>query len=68
MNEFDTNATDAGEDAEPGAYKGPSSSIHYRPPAASCNDRVAELEIENSRLHRLVAELLIKNQQLRKPD
>jgi len=27
-----------------------------------------ELEIENSRLHRLVAELLIKNQQLRKPD
>ena len=30
------------------------------------NYRLVELEIENSRLHRLVAELLIKNQQLRK--
>jgi hypothetical protein len=68
MNKFDTNATYTEKDAEPGGYKGPSPSIHYRPPAASCNDRLAELEIENSRLHRLVAELLIKNQQLRKPD
>jgi hypothetical protein len=66
MNEFDTNATDTGEETEPG-YKG-SSSVHYRPSSASSNDRLAELEIENSRLHRLVAELLIKNQQLRKPD
>jgi hypothetical protein len=68
MNKFEENATSTGEDAEPGSYKGPSSSIPYRPPAASCNDRLDELEIENSRLHRLVAELLIKNQQLRKPD
>jgi hypothetical protein len=68
MNKFDTDATKTGEDVEPGDYKGPSSSIHYRPPAADYNDRLAELEIENSRLHRLVAELLIKNQQLRKPD
>jgi hypothetical protein len=68
MNKFDTNATNTGEDAEPGGYKSASSSIQYRPPAASCDDRIAELEIENSRLHRLVAELLIKNQQLRKPD
>jgi hypothetical protein len=45
-----------------------SPSIHRRPPIANCDDRIAELEIENSRLHRLVAELLIKNQQLRKPD
>jgi hypothetical protein len=67
MNKFDTDATNTGEDVEPGGYKGPSSSIHYRPPAADYNDRLAELEIENSRLHRLVAELLIKNQQLRKP-
>jgi hypothetical protein len=66
MNKFDTNATNTGEDTAPGGYKG-SSSIHYRPDASS-NDRLAELEIENSRLHRLVAELLIKNQQLRKPD
>jgi hypothetical protein len=28
-------------------------------------DRIMELEIENSRLQRLVAELLLKNQQLR---
>jgi hypothetical protein len=68
MNKFEENATSTGEDAEPGSYKGPSSSIHYRPPAANYSDRLAELEIENSRLHRLVAELLIKNQQLRKPD
>lgn len=32
------------------------------------DSRLVELEIENSRLHRLVAELLIKNQQLRKSD
>jgi hypothetical protein len=68
MNKFEEYATSTGEDAEPGNYKSPSSSIHYRPPAANYNDRLAELEIENSRLHRLVAELLIKNQQLRKPD
>jgi hypothetical protein len=65
MNKFDTNATNTGEDAGPGTYKERSSSIHYQ---LSDNDRLAELEIENSRLHRLVAELLIKNQQLRKPD
>jgi hypothetical protein len=67
MNEFNSNATNTGEDAEPGGYKGPPSSVPYRP-TAGCNDRLAELEIENSRLNRLVAELLIKNQQLRKPD
>jgi hypothetical protein len=68
MNKFATNAANTGEDAAPGEYEGSSSSIHYRPPAANYNDRLVELEIENSRLHRLVAELLIKNQQLRKPD
>ena len=69
MNKFETKTTNTGEDAQPGGYKDPPSSIHYRPAAGSSNDRLAELEIENSRLHRLVAELLIKNQQLRKkPD
>lgn len=29
--------------------------------------RIAELEVENIRLQRLVAELLLKNQQLRRP-
>ena len=68
MNKFDTNAANTGDDAAPGDYESPFSSIHYRPPAPNCDDRLAELEIENSRLHRLVAELLIKNQQLRKAD
>jgi hypothetical protein len=54
--------------AEPEGYRDLSSSTDSGPVAASYNDRVAELEYENSRLHRLVAELLIKNQQLRKPD
>jgi hypothetical protein len=43
-----------------------SSSIDHRATASDYNDRLTELEMENSRLHRLVAELLIKNQQLRK--
>ena len=34
----------------------------------SMEARMAELEVENMRLQRLVAELLIKNQQLRKCD
>jgi hypothetical protein len=34
---------------------------------AQVDERIVELEIENLRLQRLVAELLIKNQQLRKP-
>jgi hypothetical protein len=34
-------------------------------PVASSMQRVSELELENQRLHRLVAELLLKNQQLR---
>lgn len=35
---------------------------------ASDSVRIAELERENNRLQLLVAELLIKNQQLRRPD
>ena len=68
MNKFDTNAANTGEDVEPGDYRNSSAPIQYRLPTASYSDRLVELEIENSRLHRLVAELLIKNQQLRKPD
>jgi hypothetical protein len=68
MNKFSADANDTREDIAPGGYRGSSSSIHHRQPVASYDDRLAELEIENSRLHRLVAELLIKNQQLRKSD
>jgi hypothetical protein len=41
---------------------------HPRPPSTSESARIAELEYENARLQRLVAELLLKNQQLRKCD
>jgi hypothetical protein len=64
MNTFDTSSANTGEEKE---HSRLAPSIHSRPLAAS-DDRLVELEIENSRLHRLVAELLIKNQQLRKPD
>jgi hypothetical protein len=65
MNKFDAHNT--GEDTASGGYR-ESSSLIRRQRAAGYDDRLAELEMENSRLHRLVAELLIKNQQLRKPD
>lgn len=42
------------------------SSSHHRLPSVSTDLRIMELEMENSRLQRLVAELLLKNQQLRK--
>jgi hypothetical protein len=56
------------QEAEPGGYGGDPALAHYSQPAVSFSDRLLELELENSRLHRLVAELLIKNQQLRKAD
>jgi hypothetical protein len=65
MNEINSRR-DGGEETESGAPRS-SSSIHGRQPAASFMERLGELEMENARLHRLVAELLIKNQQLRKP-
>ena len=36
--------------------------------ATSDSDRIAELEFENARLQRLVAELVLKNQKLRDCD
>ena len=45
-----------------------SSSHRHAPNALSAAARITELEVENLRLQRLVAELLIKNQQLRKRD
>jgi hypothetical protein len=65
MNEINSQRVDGEERAA--GVPGSSSSIHSRQPAASLMERLGELEMENARLHRLVAELLIKNQQLRKP-
>ena len=42
------------------------SSHRHRVAQSALESRLSELENENHRLHRLVAELLIKNQQLRK--
>lgn len=42
------------------------SSNRHRAPQSALESRLSELENENYRLHRLVAELLLKNQQLRK--
>jgi hypothetical protein len=66
MNKLDRSPIAVGD--EPDAYKGLSSSIHAGPLAVGFDDRLEQLEIENARLHRLVAELLIKNEQLRKLD
>jgi hypothetical protein len=68
MNEFDSGPTKTGEDIDPGGYREPSPPIRYGQSTATFSERLVELEMENSRLHRLVAELLLKNQQLRKPD
>lgn len=66
MNDINPRRVDGGEESEAGA-PGSSTSSHSRQFAASLIERLGELEMENARLHRLIAELLIKNQQLRKP-
>jgi hypothetical protein len=65
MNEFEPTPGSSGESAESGRRR-KFASMQHRPPVTNNGDRLAELETENARLHRLVAELLIKNQQLRK--
>jgi hypothetical protein len=67
MNEFNVISRRDQEAAEPVSSIDSSSSMRGRA-AVGDNSRLTELEIENSRLHRLVAELLIKNQQLRSSD
>lgn len=62
MNEADSIAIDATLDVHHSNLSPP----HHRVSAPSIDLRIMELEIENSRLQRLVAELLLKNQQLRK--
>ena len=65
MSTFEIHYTNAGEEKERSSS---SPSTNCRPAATNFNERLTELEVENTRLHRLVAELLIKNQELRKPD
>jgi hypothetical protein len=65
MTKFDTSSINSGEVQEQSASSPP---LQYRSPMTAYDDRLIELEMENARLNRLVAELLVKNQQLRKPD
>jgi hypothetical protein len=60
--------SNSNEDASAEDLNSSMTTMHHRVPTISAQLRVAELERENSRLQRLVAELLLKNQQLRKPD
>jgi hypothetical protein len=69
MNDLDASPSKSAEEAEPRrGYRDPSPSIRYSQSNSDYSERLVELEMENLRLHRLVAELLIKNQQLGKPD
>ena len=66
MSQFETIPTHKEEAAQHGKGEDSSPAVRRQPSIINDSYRVAELVIENSRLHRLVAELLIKNQQLRK--
>jgi hypothetical protein len=67
MNPSDTIPIETNEATEPAHRGDPARSMHRLSPMSDAI-RMAELESENFRLHRLVAELLIKNQQLRRTD
>ena len=54
------------EHIESSSQRGSTGTLRHTLPGAADRARLAELESENSRLQLLVAELLIKNQQLRK--
>jgi hypothetical protein len=50
------------------AQVSPYNARNSRSSATSDGTRIAELEFENARLQRLVAELMLKNQKLRESD
>ena len=54
------------EHIESSSQRGSGGTLRHTLPGAADRARLAELESENNRLQLLVAELLIKNQQLRK--
>jgi hypothetical protein len=68
MNRLDPRPISHSENIEPDRKEDSTRGMHSQAHGIHDTSRLVELEIENSRLHRLVAELLIKNQQLRKPD
>ncbi len=68
MNRLDPVPISPAESIEPDRKEGSARAMQSLAHGIHDANRIVELEVENSRLHRLVAELLIKNQQLRKPD
>ena len=56
------------EDSSAGSIGSPMAAAYRTTPANPNQHRIVELERENYRLQKLVAELLLKNQQLRKPE
>jgi hypothetical protein len=65
MNSIERDSMSSSQNLDLPAHRDPFSSPHRRSPVPSDDLHLAELERENARLQRLVAELLIKNQQLR---
>ncbi len=61
----ESNFREAPEPAEDGEFF---RMMQRLPFSVECSNRLVELEMENFRLQRLVAELLLKNQQLREAD
>jgi hypothetical protein len=68
MNQLDPVPISDARNIEPDRKDDSTHAVHSRAHGIHDANRLVELEIENSRLQRLVAELLIKNQQLRKSD
>ena len=73
MDQFETQNSEDASSSPPRSNTPPRDrgAVHTRPAAdadMNVNDRLVQLEIENSRLQQLVAELLIKNHQLRKAE
>ena len=68
MNRLDPIPISSAENIERNRANASAHTAHSRAHGIHDASRLVELEIENSRLQRLVAELLIKNQQLRKSD
>jgi hypothetical protein len=72
MDQFETQNSENPLSSPPRSNTHPrenSGAVQTRPTAdAEVTDRLVQLESENSRLQQLVAELLIKNHQLRKAE
>jgi hypothetical protein len=60
--------SNSNEEISTGGIGSAMAAMYRRTPVSADQHRIFELERENSRLQKLVAELLLKNQQLRRPE